>query len=298
MNIQNNKKIAFLGGDMRSTVAAMKLADTAWDVFAWSVPERRDAYGVCFCNDMLEAILGASALILPLPSSLDGVSLNHKTREDEQKITLSEIVDKADKNSIIVGGKIPKTILDRAQGDGIGIFDYFDSESFQIRNAYTTAEAALNIAMNNLLKNVRDASFVITGYGRIAKQLSRLLLALGADVTVAARKDSDLALAEIEGAKILKLGKEPISRLCTGHDVIFNTVPHCIFDESFLRRLDPDTLFIELASSPGGVDVSLAKRLKANVLWASSLPGKYAPYSAGELIADCVRDILEVEVVK
>ena len=51
------------------------------------------------------------------------------------------------------------------------------------------------------------------------------------------------------------------------------------------------SILIELASSPGGVDVSSAKRLGSQVLWASSLPGKYAPESAGELIADCVRNI-------
>ena len=50
--------------------------------------------------------------------------------------------------------------------------------------------------------------------------------------------------------------------------------------------------------TPGGLDVTLAKKLRSNVLWAASLPGKYAPESAGELIADCVIDILEGEVVK
>ncbi len=298
MKTEKNTKIAFLGGDMRTTVAAMKLADTACDVFAWSVPERKDAYGVCFCDDMLEAISGASALILPLPSSLDGVTLNHKIRDEEKKTELKAIADKMDKASVIIGGKLPREFLEYAEKKGIRVFDYFDSESFQIKNAYTTAEAALNIAMNNLPRNIRNSSFAVTGYGRISKQLVRLLSALGADVTVAARKDSDLALASLEGCKTLKLNKEPISKLCSGYHVIFNTVPNCIFDESFLRRLDSDTLFIELASAPGGLDVSVAKRLRTNVLWAASLPGKYAPYSAGELIADCVKDILEGEVLK
>ena len=56
--------------------------------------------------------------------------------------------------------------------------------------------------------------------------------------------------------------------------------------------MDKNTLIIDLASSPGGVDVSAAKKLNSRVLWASSLPGKYAPESAGELIADCIGDII------
>ena len=56
-------------------------------------------------------------------------------------------------------------------------------------------------------------------------------------------------------------------------------------------------MIIELASAPGGVDICAARELSSNVLWASSLPGKYAPYSAGALIAECVKDILLSEGV-
>ena len=298
MKTENKMKIAFIGGDMRSTFAAMKLAERAWNVFAWSVPERKDAYGVCFCDDMPEAVSGASALIFPLPSSLDGETLNCKIKDEMNKMKLTDIVDIVGKDCAIIGGKLPCAFVEYCKGKGISVHDYYESESFQINNAYTTAEAALNIAMNSMQKNVRGAKFAVTGYGRIAKQLSRLLLSMGAEVTVAARKDSDITLAKLEGCKTLRLNKEPITKLCTGYDIIFNTVPHCIFDESFMRKLECSTLFIELASAPGGVDVSLAKKLKSNVLWAASLPGKYAPQSAGELIADCIIDIIEGEVAK
>ena len=298
MKTESKTKIAFLGGDMRSTVAAMKLAERAWDVFAWSLPERKDAYGVCFCDDMLKAVSKASALVFPVPSSLDGVSLNCKEKDDSKKTELKEIANMINKDTLIIGGRLPSDFIKYCADRQISVYDYFEAESFQIKNAYTTAEAALSIAMNSMRKNVKGARFAITGYGRIARQLSRLLLAFGAHVIVAARKDSDLTLAELEGCDTLNITREPLGKLCAGYDIIFNTVPHCIFDESFLRKLSPETLFIELASSPGGVDVSLAKRLKSNVLWAASLPGKYAPESAGELIAECVMDILEGEVSK
>ena len=60
--------------------------------------------------------------------------------------------------------------------------------------------------------------------------------------------------------------------------------------------IDKKTLIIDLASSPGGVDVSAAKKLSSRVLWASSLPGKYAPESAGELIGECIEGIMAAEV--
>ena len=145
--------------------------------------------------------------------------------------------------------------------------------------------------MNNMKKNIRGARFAITGYGRIARALTELLLKLGGEVCVLARKESDLAWAELSGATAKRITDESIMEIRSGYDIIFNTVPSWIFLERFLLNMDKKTKLIELASSPGGVDVSSAKRLGSQVLWASSLPGKYAPESAGELVADCVRNI-------
>ena len=197
---------------------------------------------------------------------------------------------------------MPKSFVDCAALKGIKTFDYFESEAFQIKNAYTTAEAAVNVAMNNMKKNIKGSKFAVTGYGRIAKPLIKLLLELGGEVTVAARKESDITWASIDGCKTIKLlpnnsHKNSLIELCRGYDAIFNTVPSWLFDGEFLQNVDKETLIIELASAPGGIDIAEAKRLKSNVLWAASLPGKYAPQSAGELIGECVFDILEAEVV-
>ena len=75
--------------------------------------------------------------------------------------------------------------------------------------------------------------------------------------------------------------------------MIYNTVPYRIFDKEFLRRVDKKTLLVELASLPGGFDISAAQELSANISWALSLPGKYAPESAGAIISDCVVKISE-----
>ena len=294
MSFDKNIKIAFLGGDMRSAIAAMKLADKM-NIFAWRVPGIEGEASVFCCNEITEAVSDAYAIVLPLPASLDGALLNCKA--EGEKIFLKDIIDILHKDSLVVGGKIPREIKDYAAKKGIKSIDYFESESFQIKNAYTTAEAALNIAMNSLLKNIRGAKIAVTGYGRISKQLVKLLLSLDAHITLAARKESDLTWARLSGCETLKIGDTgSISQLCSGYDIIFNTVPYLLFDEEFLVNVDKKTLLIELASTPGGIDVSAAKRLKSAVLWAASLPGKYAPESAGELIAECVNDIIEAEV--
>ncbi len=301
MKTENRVKIAFLGGDMRVATSAKKLADIGWKISAWRVPECNMHSNITQYDSMYKALADVSAVILPLPASSDGMTLNCKTENSETNTALTLIADAISSDCIIIGGKLPKSFVNYAQTKGIRTFDYFEAEAFQIKNAYTTAEAALNIAMNNLAKNIKGTRVAITGYGRIAKQLVRLLRLLDVNVTLLARKDSDLTWAALEGCETLKLPQSKndantVMKLTQGYDVIFNTVPHWLFDEKFLKELDRSTLIIDLASAPGGVDISEAKKLRLNVLWATSLPGKYAPESAGELIFDCIRDILETEV--
>ena len=289
-------KIAFLGGDGRQHTAAVKLSCGVWDIYEWG-QDSAEQSGIVSCESIYDAISDARAVILPLPSSVDGITLNTQSAYVSNKVELASVVEALGNDCIIIGGRLPQSLRQRAMLRKIKCIDYFESEDFQIKNAYTTAEAALSVAMNALPKNIRDSKFAITGYGRIAKPLSRLLRAFGADVTVCARKSSDLTWAQLDGCKteLLREGILPEKLLC-GYDVIFNTVPTILFGEKFLERVDRKTVIIELASSPGGIEVSSARRLRSNVLWAASLPGRYAPESAGALIAECVGDLLKSEV--
>lgn len=288
MNIQN--KTVFLGGDARQHTAALKLADCGHFVSFFG-GDFEKSERINYFSSFNDAIKDARIAVLPLPASVDGVKLNAPFLDGDQ-IELLRIVDALDADSLLIGGRIPEKTSQEAEKKGIKVIDYFLSESFQIKNAYTTAEAALCIAMNNLKKNIKDSRFALTGYGRIAKTLCNLLLKLGASVCVLARKESDLTWARLAGARTQKLDSGTINSLKTGYDLIFNTVPTWLFCEDFLVEMSKKTQIIDLASSPGGVDISAAKRVGANVLWASSLPGKYAPESAGDLIFECIKEIV------
>ena len=288
-SINTQKNIGFVGGDARQITAARMLSVRGWRVSTFLGGD----FDVAFerYESLESALMDADTVVLPLPVSVDAKSLNAPFLENEQ-ITLSRIVDALSQKQTVIGGRIPEDMVRALENRGIAVIDYFKSEAFQIENAYTTSEAALSIAMNNLKRNIRGARFAVMGYGRIARTLTELLIKLGGKVCVLARKESDLAWARIAGAKVMRITSENIKKLVDGYDIIFNTVPSWLFFEEFLSRVDKNTLIIDLASSPGGVDVSAAKKLNSRVLWASSLPGKYAPESAGELIADCIGDII------
>ena len=68
-------------------------------------------------------------------------------------------------------------------------------------------------------------------------------------------------------------------------DLIFNTIPKLIIDADMLSKIGKRTLVIDLASVPGGVDFEAARKMGVKVIWALSLPGKVAPDTAGDIIA-------------
>ena len=301
--VNDNIKMAVIGGDRRQIYALAALAKEGRKISVLGLPKDMVA-DVCdgdvtFEEDLGQALCGASVILLPFPTSTDGVRINCPLDRTGTlaDVKLSTLVRLAEPSAAVIGGKIPPTFEKLAVEKGLRVNDMLSVEAFEIKNAYITAEAALSIAMNSISKNICGARVAVTGFGRIAKQLARLLAALGAHVTVAARKESDLAFAGTLGYSCLKIeGDRWNDSLLCGYDIVYNTVPHRIFDRDFLLALDKKTLLIELASVPGGFDICAAQELGTNISWALSLPGKYAPESAGAIIAECVGKLVPKEV--
>ena len=132
---------------------------------------------------------------------------------------------------------------------------------------------------------------LVTGFGRVGEALVRLLLAMGALVTVAARRDEVLSRARALGCAVIDL-KAPLALADREgrFAAIFNTVPSRLFDDEVLATLSRDALLVDLASAPGGIDAEAAAARGIRTVWALSLPGKYAPQTAGELIGATVEE--------
>ena len=145
---------------------------------------------------------------------------------------------------------------------------------FLARNAAITAECALRAAVPYLTTAFRDTPTIILGWGRIGKCLANLLQNIGTPVTIAARKESDRAIAIALGHRAVDFSE--IQQEATRHRLLFNTVPQGIV----LQKPSPGCVKIDLASLPGleGGDVIPAR----------GLPGKFVPESAGKLIAESI----------
>lgn len=286
-----------LGGDRRQVVIAKRLVAMGHTVRIYGLGDLySEIAGAELFLSLEKAVMGCDIVLLPLPVSRDGETLNLVSCEKKDCPTLDQIVRYTSKNSqaIILGGLIPPEMQKTANELGVRTLDYYKNESLQLKNALPSAEGAIMIAMENSDKVLEGMSVLVSGYGRIASLLADKLKKLGADVYVCARRDEVLCEIAMSGYRPVH-----ISDMGAMHDaivecdVVFNTVPGLIFTKQILDGIDPKPLYIEIASTPGGIDIPCARDLGYKILFAPSLPGKYAPTSAGEYIFETIYEILE-----
>jgi len=277
----------FLGGDLRLIYAAAKL-NKYYDCFVYGFDALHDSVREDAGVRLVREIGRCRNAVLPLPVSADGEYITAPYFSG--KIPFSAVAEAVEPRGTVYCGKACGKLRDLCEENGLALIDYFEREELTVMNAAITAEGALELIMKEQARTVLGMSVLITGYGRIAKILSRYLAALGARVTVSARKFADLTWARIMCCEAA-LWDEIDGRL-GGFDTVVNTVPAELFDREKLIRLKKDCLVIDLASKTGIADTELARSAGVRVIWALSIPGKVAPITAGYIIADTILNII------
>ncbi|NCB63294.1 MAG: dipicolinate synthase subunit DpsA [Clostridia bacterium] len=276
-----------VGGDMRQTKLAELLADDGHTVHTYALDKGLEE-GMRAERDLSGASL-ADCVVLPLPAGGEGGTLNAPLAEE--KTQMETVFAALRPGQVVCAGKVDHDLMELGKAHGLLLFDYFAREELAVANAVPTAEGAVQIAMEELPVTLHRARVLVLGFGRVAKLVAHRFHALGARVSVAARKWADLAWAEAYGYEV-----EHIERLdgwLCAYDLVINTVPHRVLDEGRLDDLRPGCLVIDLASKPGGVDFEAAARLGVKCIWALSLPGKVAPVTSGKIIRDTIYHIFD-----
>lgn len=172
-------------------------------------------------------------------------------------------------------------------------FDYNKVESFLLENAYLTAEGAIALYKERSDTAIYNSDMLIVGYGRIAQALHKMLSSMGARVTVCSRSTVSKAQSTFAGAKHIPFSKLKVQGRYTA---VFNTVPHLIFTKAELDALDSNTMIIDLASFPGGVDTLYASARGIELIDGKRLPSRYSVKSAGYLIGKTVHQIIKEDL--
>lgn len=234
----------------------------------------------------LNSFDNADIIIGPTPFSKDDVKVNGESLECNELIN-----HMAGSNKILYAGAISKSMKVKLKKKNIKFYDILEEEGVAILNAIPTSEGAIDIAMNMTDFTIHGSNVLVLGYGNIGKILSKMLYGIGANVYCEARNEKDLAFIKAMGYNSISLDK--LDSYLGDMDIIFNTIPAMILDEKRLKCLKKESVIIDLASSPGGVDFSKAKELKINTTWALALPTKVAPRTAAVYLKNVIDELIK-----
>lgn len=274
-----------IGGDERMKYLAQSIAADGYPVCVCGLEKLGTCRGAAEC-DLPQLAAKSSVILLPLPATKDGLFLNAPYAENE--IRLDDDFARFFMHKTVCGGMLQRLTASSSLWREIEPEDYYRREELAVGNAIPTAEGAVGIAIREYPGTINGAKCLITGFGRIGKNLAIILRGMGAEVFCAARKKADLMQMRAFGVQPLTYRE--ISRK---FDLIFNTVPAKVLTSPVLMQQTRDTLIIELASAPGGIDLKRAEELHLHVIDAPSLPGRVAPKTAAEYIKEAVYNILE-----
>lgn len=250
-------KLCLIGGDRRLLYLCELLKKASHTVFYAEAREQTPS------PHLERALAECDAVILPTPMSRDGIYISGSSLKTE---TLASML--SDKTAVF-GGR-----LDPRLHNGVRhLVDYLSDEPFTLRNALLTAEGVLRMIYEETETAISDLSFLIYGYGRISTFLTSRLLALGARVTVVARREAARKEAKLLGAMAMDFSDTPPEA-----DYAVNTVPRPFVFAS----LPPVKTLIDLAVLPK----EAFPAGDAKVVSAPALPGKYFPKSAAKILFD------------
>ena len=290
MSMKKNHTLLILGGDFRQLEVIRLLA-----------PKLQRIYLVGFENATIESentikiamedvpLSIIDSILLPIPGiQEDGVVESNFT--EKEVILTKEVMKQTREDCTLYSGIITPFLHDLSKRTNRKIVALFARNDVAILNSIPTAEGVLMLAIQHTDITVHQSQVTVLGFGRVGKTVARLFSAVGANVSVFARKAEDIA-------RIIEMGLMPIShsdfeKTINNQDIIINTVPSLIITSSLIREMSSHALIIDLASKPGGTDFDSAKRNHIQTIWALGLPAKVAPKTSGSIIATTLLDYL------
>ena len=231
----------------------------------------------------VRALAEADMLILPIPV----------TKIPEQKM-LNDILNKNLTNdTLVLGGCFSTEQQELLERRDIHYLDFMRDEIVTEENAVATAEGVIAELVNHSPYNIEEAKIIVTGYGCCGRAVAARLKALGARVTVLARRREVRKLAKKDGFYAADFAFGPEEAM--GAAMLVNTVPAPVVTGAIIRELPRDAYILDIASKPGGTDFACARECGIRADLALGLPGKYAPKESAYILDRAVERFVRKE---
>lgn len=286
---------AVIGGDMRQVYLAEELACGSKSVCFYALcgtPAKQLCFTgaqICEAISLEAACQEAEYILCPIPFCRQEGLLNQSAVN--QELPVSEILSGMKSGQTFFAGCIPESFRLKAEDTGVKVFDLMQDTELSYFNTIAAAEGAVCEAISCSPVNLHQSLCAVLGYGKCGRTICHYLKGMYARVYAFSNEEKELAEAGLitEKTGLLK----DFNALAGEFDFIFNTIPAQVINSEILKTIKPHTAIIDIASAPGGVDYSAAKKLERRAVFCPGLPGKYAPYSSAKAVWKTIQKILQ-----
>lgn len=278
----NKLNVSIVGGDLRFVRLAQILCQKGFNVSVYGLCHPDLPSEVTVCTSLSE-LKNCPFIIGPIPFSKDGKCVYTPMCNTHVSIEQFFLVAA---NSFVLGSVLGPSMRQLFEKHHIQYCDIFDMDETAILNAIPTAEGAIQYAMQNSEITLHNSKCLVLGYGRCGKLLAYKLHGLGANVSVEARSTTDLSFISTYGYRPIPLNE--LKLYLHEFDFIFNTIPVKVLDAPLIDLFNPEVVYIELASTPGGIDIDYCQNKGISHIPAPSLPGIVAPKTAADILYQCL----------
>lgn len=281
--------LAIVGGDEREQEIARLAARTGARVRAYGFPwPAAGIGGVTLSGSAAEAMRDADHALLPIPRGV-GDTL-YAPRATEPIRIGRELFAPLRAGAHVFCGRVTSALAEASSDLPLTMHEYDSDRELMLLRSAAIVEGVEEAAIANTDVTIHGSAVAVVGFGAIGSILTRRLLALGADVHVAARNPVQRAAAAADGARTLPL--EELPELAPRLSMIFSTVPARVVDRHVLERLPRGSLVLDIVPPPVRSDLDLAARLEHRAVWARGL-GRSAPITVGTSQWSGIRKMIE-----
>ncbi len=266
-------KFSVIGGDLRLSNLAEMLTNDSNEVSVFGMEKSRgieENKRIIKCKNIDEAIDNSNTIIGSIPFMKNKEEM-YATFSDKH-IKINDLAKRDYKNKIFIAGGIPNDARKKLENSFGKVIDILKEEELIVLNTIATAEGAIDVAIQNTDIVIHGSNVLILGFGRVAKEVANKFYGLSAKVTCAARKNTDLAWIKALGYKAVNIYE--LRDELKQYDIIINTVPKMIIDKEEMQYMNENVLLIDLASTPGGINIEDAQKMNLRFVWALALPRK------------------------
>ncbi len=274
------KKFALIGGDKRNILLADELIKCGNEVLMYGF----DKANIVNKMSLIDTINYCDFIICGIPFTRDLMTLN--TPLTSEKINIEDFFKIVPKDKIIFTGAVSDKLTTENS-----IVDVYKTDQMTEKSTIATAEGAIKIAIENTDVSLYDSNVLIIGYGKIGSALAKYLCSLGANVTVISRSPKSINQAITDGFSAYSSFE--LDRNLSNKHLIFNTAEKIQINKTNIDTIDKNCVYIELASSPFGINYEECINSNIKIIFGLSLPGIFSPKTIAIALYDEIQKYIK-----